>query len=49
MRELKTSQGLSDWLKRLGLPVTGNRKVDILTKRKYDAEKRINKRAKASY
>lgn len=47
MKESKTSQGLSDWLKRLGLPVTGNRKEDIWTKRKYDAQKRINKRAKA--
>ena len=43
VKESKTSQGLSDWLKRLGLPVTGNRKEDILTKRKYDAEKMVGK------
>ncbi len=43
MKESKTSQGLIDWLNRLELPVTGNRKEDILTKRKYDARKRLDK------
>ena len=46
MKESKTSQGLIDWLKRLKLPATGNSKQDILTKRKYDAEKEANKAAK---
>ena len=49
MKESKTSQGLIDWLKRLKLPATGSRKEDILTKRKYDAEKRVNRPAKKDY
>lgn len=34
----RTGYGLMAWMDRLNLPVTGNRRIDIETKRQYDID-----------